>query len=80
MTKLWRCVIERDMFVQAETEREARLLAEENAVDEMDYLGMDITVAPVESLKSVPIYAKDSLPWGGDGEQTIAEILGEPRP
>lgn len=80
MTMIWRCIIELDMYVQAETESEARQLAEENAVDEMANLNADITVTPIESLKRVPIYAKDSLPWGGDGVTTIAEILGEPIP
>ena len=77
---IWRCIIELDMFVQADSEREARQLAEENAVDEMANISADITVSPVESLNGVPVYAKDSLPWGGDGERTLAEILGEPIP
>lgn len=75
MTRLWHCTVEIKLMVQAEDEEDAVALAEEHAPAELDNRQAPISVREVKSAKDVPFEFGGTLPWGGDGEQTVDEIM-----
>jgi len=72
---IYRCVVEMEMYVEAEDEDEAHEAAERYAWKEAQN-GVDhIHARAVTSTDKVNGDWGTTLPWGGDGKRTIYEIL-----
>ena len=69
--RLWRVSVETTIYVMAEDWVSAQDCAERNAKYET---GVSLARI-VESINSVSPGARDSIPYGGDGERTIRQIL-----
>lgn len=77
MSRLWLCTVEMDLIVQAEDEADAVVLAEEYAPEEFRNGQAEIRIEELTSPAKVPFGWGDSLPYDGDGRETVDEILKE---
>src|SRR6187551_3245875 len=68
---LYRVDIERTMFVVAESESEAAIIAEEFERDQVAECAPELTFAQeVTDEADIPDAWRNSLPWGGDDDRT----------
>jgi hypothetical protein len=75
--KIFEVSVTKTILVLAEDEREAEL---EAGTYESEEDGDVHVVGEITSMDHVPEQWKDALPYGGDGEQTIKQILTPPDP
>jgi hypothetical protein len=79
--KLYRVRVEVEFYMMAENERSAHRFAEDFAEEALrDDSDTVAFVAEVTNLATVSPEWRESLPYGGDGETTVAEILVTPTP
>ena len=71
MRSLYRVLVSKDVYVLADDAVDACALAEENVLD--DGADWDSVPAPIHTLIYVPQDVRGAIPWGIDGDVTIAQ-------
>jgi hypothetical protein len=73
---LWKAMISFQMVVQAETAEQASELIDQHVVDEVgNMLTLTLTPTEVKRPEEVTIEWLRGVPYGGDGDRTVSEIL-----
>lgn len=74
--KIYRVMVEVPVYVVAEDETEANLVGMDNAGEEIMNGNADMFAEEIISPLQLKPSVLDSLPWGGEDDRTIRDILG----